>query len=740
MTITRVIGLTALAVAATSGPLHGQEPSLATVMERVAGYATIFQRRLSNIVAEERYVQDVTHLNLAPGRFAAESHRELRSDVLLVQPSGTDRYVEFRDVFEVDGRPVRDRQDRLTTLFLEPTASAEARIQRINRESARYNIGNIERTINTPTLPLLFLLPQNQSRFRFTRSTRNAPALARSTSTPRNAASASFTVPADAWVVDYEEVQRPTLIRTTQGLDLPARGRFWTDLGTGRVLMSELITEDPAVRATIDVGFQWDPIVGLMVPAEMRERYEGRRDGAVIEGNASYGKVRQFQVRATERLASAEQGQAEPPDATATDRSGAPAVDIGTSDTTTVKEPDANAQASVPLLPVTAQDLPKRPPFTTGTELVLVDFVVSDRADRLVRGLSAKDFVVKEDGRERPIVTFEAFGGDVASAPFARGTPPEPSSVHPAPPSPGAATVLLVDDGQLSPPQAARLRPALKALLARMGERGGSLTLVAPGSKVSVRGLLPTGAADLAAAVDRIVGQRIDEHSNFPVADAEALAIFRGDLVALGRVAGRFGALNPELTAEQANMFARERGNMLAHDARTRRDTMYDAASGSLDWLASQTGRHSLILVSSGFANDPDDSKYDEVVTRSLRANAPIHFLDARGLQGLGRYQGVETGPGLSRDADEGPFGWAEAAAGSADLADDTGGITISNSNDMEKGLGRVLDTMTTYYLLAYQPPAHEKPGYRKIKVEARTRGLQVRARRGYFSGAPVAR
>ena len=169
--------------------------------------------------------------------------------LLLVQPGGADRYVEFRDVFEVDGRPVRDRQDRLTALFLDPTTSAEAQIQRINRESARYNIGNIERTINTPTLPLLFLSPQNQSRFRFTRTSRNAPALARSTG------ATSLTVAADAWVIDYEEVQRPTLIRTTQGLDLPARGRFWIDAATGRVIMSELITDEPTVRATIDVEY-----------------------------------------------------------------------------------------------------------------------------------------------------------------------------------------------------------------------------------------------------------------------------------------------------------------------------------------------------------------------------------------------------------------------------------------------------------------------------------------------------
>jgi hypothetical protein len=48
MFLTHVIGLTAIAMIATRGPLHGQEPSLAAVMERVGAYATAFQRQLSN--------------------------------------------------------------------------------------------------------------------------------------------------------------------------------------------------------------------------------------------------------------------------------------------------------------------------------------------------------------------------------------------------------------------------------------------------------------------------------------------------------------------------------------------------------------------------------------------------------------------------------------------------------------------------------------------------------------------
>src|SRR5262245_34863496 len=120
MNVTRVWALTALTmigVVATCGDLRGQTPSLATVMAQVGRYAEAFQQQLSSIVAEERYEQDIVRSNLPPGRYFTESHRELRSDVLLVQPRGGGAWVAFRDVFEVDGRAVRDRQDRLTALF-----------------------------------------------------------------------------------------------------------------------------------------------------------------------------------------------------------------------------------------------------------------------------------------------------------------------------------------------------------------------------------------------------------------------------------------------------------------------------------------------------------------------------------------------------------------------------------------------------------------------------------------------
>ena len=92
-----------LAVAAAH-PLAAQEPALKAVMQRAGVYVAEFRRQLSSIVSEESYVQEVRPLVARPPRPGPSTiRRELRSDFLLVWPAGADRYVEFRDVFEVDG-------------------------------------------------------------------------------------------------------------------------------------------------------------------------------------------------------------------------------------------------------------------------------------------------------------------------------------------------------------------------------------------------------------------------------------------------------------------------------------------------------------------------------------------------------------------------------------------------------------------------------------------------------------
>ena len=66
--------------------------------------------------------------------------------------------------------------------------------------------------------------------------------------------------------------------------------------------MTEVVAEDRTLRATIDVRFRAEPLSGMLLPASMRERYEGRRDKSVIEGWATYDKFRQFTVNVDEKF------------------------------------------------------------------------------------------------------------------------------------------------------------------------------------------------------------------------------------------------------------------------------------------------------------------------------------------------------------------------------------------------------------------------------------------------------
>src|SRR5579862_3224053 len=83
-------------------------PDLAGLLSKSGAYVLDFERQLSGIVAEEVYRQ-----RTLPDLVEAE----LKSDLLMVKPVDGDRYVAFRDVFAVNGRPVRDREDRLFKLF-----------------------------------------------------------------------------------------------------------------------------------------------------------------------------------------------------------------------------------------------------------------------------------------------------------------------------------------------------------------------------------------------------------------------------------------------------------------------------------------------------------------------------------------------------------------------------------------------------------------------------------------------
>ena len=265
----KFLALTLLALAGLPAPSTASQEkiTLAQVLARAGAYVDEFQRQLSSIVAEETYLQEVAP---AAGSTVGQHRRALRSDLLLLRPERSLTWVQYRDVFEVDGSPVLERGERITSQSFNATALTAERVNRIRSESARYNIGDIERTLNVPVLPLVILSRRVQPQFRFkVDAAGGTPPRGVETRVPDTP---HFRISADVWIVRFEERTRPTLVRTPRGASIPSRGRFWIEPQTGRVLMSEMITENDDVRAQVNVSYQSEPGQLRHVPAAAGRR------------------------------------------------------------------------------------------------------------------------------------------------------------------------------------------------------------------------------------------------------------------------------------------------------------------------------------------------------------------------------------------------------------------------------------------------------------------------------------
>lgn len=269
---------------------------MSEVLKHAAAYLADFQKQLSGITSEETYVQEISPLAGRTSGGGMLQRRTLRSDLMLVKPAGADRYVEFRDVFEVDGQRVRTRGDRLSQLLREPWGAASSQVAAIINESARYNIGPIQRNVNTPLLAMLFLDPAFQPRFEFKRASKERAVLQPQGGTAAGVAMADgspvFRAATEMWAIEFRERERPTMVRTPDGRPLPVRGRFWINPASGAVLISEMVLAGGGVNTTITVNYQSEPLMGFLVPVEMRESYIGARER--ITGTATYGRFRQL--------------------------------------------------------------------------------------------------------------------------------------------------------------------------------------------------------------------------------------------------------------------------------------------------------------------------------------------------------------------------------------------------------------------------------------------------------------
>jgi VWFA-related protein len=412
--------------------------------------------------------------------------------------------------------------------------------------------------------------------------------------------------------------------------------------------------------------------------------------------------------------------------------------------------------------PIRAQEPPEPEPpppevltFPSEVEVILVDAVVTDAQDQPVKGLSADDFSIQEDGVTQTLTRFEAI--DLPEGPTAGASPPAPAPTPrlstnddgPTDPSQRSFVVVMDDlnlglDGTVAAHQAAR--QFLEA-----GTRPGDLVnLIAPGAGLSWAARVPEGSARLIAALGSVKGQR--SVASEEMTEWEALRITQtSDPMTFETVRLRLDGANrlpripqllPIMTLEEKEAYDEQNRQLqrpiveaesrrLLDASRDRKRRLFDAVSAALDGLSSVSGRKSVLLFSEGFTHERDEKAFRDLVTASRRRNAPIYFVDVRrltaGFAADSRQQG-----GLSmatRPID------LEESTGAAVAAEETGGFSLRNPNNLEEGVSRISREASSYYLLGYSSTNPDADGeYRRLEVEVRRPGLNVRARKGYYA------
>ncbi|HEV8429758.1 MAG TPA: VWA domain-containing protein [Pyrinomonadaceae bacterium] len=413
---------------------------------------------------------------------------------------------------------------------------------------------------------------------------------------------------------------------------------------------------------------------------------------------------------------------------------------------------------------------------------VKLDIVVKDKKGRSVKDLTAADFEVLEDGVSQRIASFRFVNREgpretaTPSSPDRKDTNvqslPVPSAVLPNRTTPGV--IALVFD-RLSP-EARTLAKKAGIAYALEGMAGGDFTGVfridlslntvqhftdnselvkaaidtatsASGSTFASSAQRTRDLADRSSALDR----QID--SSQAAAVSAGASGDGGGAAAAGQAAGQAAAAQKLVEMES---------NILQQFEALERDQQGFATINGLlaviNPMRNLPGRKTIIFFSEGLSLPTSvQTKFPAVISAANRANVSIYTIDAAGLrtesgtaesarelnsivaqrigqQGRGSDRG-SSGPymkSLERNEELLRF---DPRSGLGQLADQTGGFLIHDTNDLANGVRRINDDMHGYYMVTYVPKNEDYNGqFRQISVKLNRPSLEIQARKGYYA------
>jgi len=406
------------------------------------------------------------------------------------------------------------------------------------------------------------------------------------------------------------------------------------------------------------------------------------------------------------------------------------------------------------------------PVFRAVRDVVLVDVVVRDRSGAVVRGLTANDFEVIEDGKPQQVSTFSFqeinrdatpimsrnLLGDVESR-VLTGAPAATATAKPAAPAAGAAAadaspapadpkkfssdelagrrlmILLFDTSSMQPEDVQRSIDSAKKYVDEKMSPADLIAVATVGTTLDVLSDFTGDRAKVADVLNKLA--YTEGTATPPPSDATLLT---DELAAAGE----------EAAAETSEL------DMFNNDVRLR------AIKTLAESLQSIEQKKAIVYFSAGMQRSAADNQVElrAAVNAAVRANVSIYPVDTRGLQAVvpggdargGGGGGRGGGGGGGRGGGgRGLFSGASvmqqfaSLASSQDslttLAANTGGTAFTDTNDFGEAFRRIDRDMSAYYILGYSSGNVARDGrFRRIQVRVKKEGLRVEARAGYYA------
>jgi len=444
---------------------------------------------------------------------------------------------------------------------------------------------------------------------------------------------------------------------------------------------------------------------------------------------------------------------------------------------------------SLPLPPGATGQTPSNPSgheqqeqrISVKTAEVMLDAVVKDKKGRLVKDLSATDFEVYEDGARQQIESFRlvtrktANGAapapavaDKASSTARPAEKEKPADLAAGQTDAGVSAIALVFD-RLSPDARKRARDAAMSYLGEgarpedfIGVFNIDLSLKVLQNYTTenrlVRQAIEKAGSSASATFTshaeeaRSQNQRIEQLQQ-QTASAAATASAGG-----GAAAAAAGAASGEAGVDL--QFAEmTRRTLETFEVLERDEQGYATSNGLLavvNSLRSLPGRKAVIFFSEGLAIPPNVvAHFRSIINQANRINVSVYTIDIAGLRAInpndearaeinamGRRR-VDANPsrpelgrpmtaGLERNED---LLKLNPQSGLTQLANETGGAFIGDTNNIGNRLRQVDEDLHSYYLLTYAPTNQNLDGkFRDISVKLKRSDLEVQTRKGYYA------